>query len=46
MKKYIQINKKDNVAVALLPINKGDVVEIENLKIELKEDIKKDINLL
>ncbi len=41
MKKYIQINKKDNVAVALLPINKGDIVEIENLKIELKEDIKK-----
>lgn len=41
MKKYIRINKKDNVAVALLPINKGEIVEIEDLKIKLKEDIKK-----
>ena len=41
MKKCIGINKKDNVAVALLPINKGEIVEIEDLKIKLKEDIKK-----
>lgn len=41
MKKCIQINKKDNVAVALLPINKGEIVEIEGLKVKLKEDIKK-----
>lgn len=41
MKKCIQINKKDNVAVALLPINKGETVEIEGLKVKLKENIKK-----
>ncbi|MBC2854742.1 UxaA family hydrolase [Cetobacterium sp. 2G large] len=41
MKKCIRINKKDNVAVALLPINKGEIVEVEDLKIKLKEDIKK-----
>ncbi|MGL5174811.1 MAG: UxaA family hydrolase, partial [Cetobacterium sp.] len=41
MKKYIKINKKDNVGVALCFISKGENVEIDGKKIEIKEDIKK-----
>ncbi len=36
---FIKINKADNVAVALKPLEKGSVVEIDGQKVELKDDI-------
>lgn len=36
---YIQIDKKDNVIVALIDLKKGTNINIENKKIFLKEDI-------
>lgn len=41
MKEYIKINSKDNVAVALKDLSKGNVVTIEDKGIVLLEDIKK-----
>lgn len=41
MKKYIKINRLDNVAVALEPMEKGEIVVIDEKNIELKENIKK-----
>ncbi|MGL4672308.1 UxaA family hydrolase [Cetobacterium sp.] len=41
MKKYIKINRKDNVGVALCFIPEGEIVEIDGKKLKLKEDIKK-----
>lgn len=41
MKEIIKINEKDNVVVALRDISKNEIVEIENKKIEIKEDVKR-----
>ncbi|MGL4977347.1 MAG: UxaA family hydrolase [Cetobacterium sp.] len=41
MKKYIKINRKDNVGVALCFIPEGEIIEIDGKKLKLKEDIKK-----
>ena len=39
MTEYIQINPADNVAVALHPLSKGTVIEVNGNSIELMEDI-------
>ncbi|QEN04311.1 altronate dehydratase [Thiospirochaeta perfilievii] len=39
MKKVIQINPKDSVAVALEPLYKGDIVVVNDVEIKLLEDI-------
>lgn len=41
MKEIIKINEKDNVVVALRDLSKGEIIEVENKKIEIKEDIKR-----
>nr|WP_312292059.1 altronate dehydratase family protein [Clostridium chromiireducens] len=41
MKEIIKINEKDNVVVALRDISKNEIIEVENNKIEVKEDIKR-----
>lgn len=41
MKEIIKINQEDNVVVALRDISKGETIEIDNKKIELKEDVKR-----
>lgn len=41
MKEIIKINEKDNVVVALRDISKNEIVEIEDKKIEIKEDVKR-----
>lgn len=40
MKTYIQIHSSDNVAVALQPLEKGTAVELDDLKLTLKETIQ------
>ncbi len=40
MKSFIRIHPSDNVAVALLPLSKGTVIELEDVSICLKEDIQ------
>lgn len=39
MKEFIKIHKEDTVAVALKPLEKGKVIEIDGKKVELKEEI-------
>lgn len=39
MKKFIKIHPSDNVAVALCPLEAGEVISIQNEKITLLEDI-------
>lgn len=39
MEKYIKIHKNDSVAVALQPLVKGMIIEVEGRKVILKEDI-------
>ena len=39
MTRYIQINPADNVAVALCPLTKGMIIELNGMRVELKEDI-------
>ncbi len=41
MKEIIKINEKDNVVVALRDLSKNEIIEVENKKIEIKEDIKR-----
>jgi len=41
MKSWIQINKKDNVAVALVPLPKGMELQHNNLVITLKQEVTK-----
>jgi altronate hydrolase len=41
MKEIIEINEKDNVVVALRDLSKNDIIEVENIKIQIKEDIKR-----
>ncbi|MCM5527281.1 UxaA family hydrolase [Parasegetibacter sp. NRK P23] len=39
LKRVLQINRKDNVLVALQDLRKGEVVQFEDVDYELKEDI-------
>ena len=39
MKSFIKINPSDNVAVALQPLAKGTVIELDNSTFTLTEDI-------
>ena len=39
MKSFIRINSLDNVAVALQPLAKGTVVELDDVVVTLTEDI-------
>ncbi len=41
MKEIIKINEKDNVAVALRDLIKNQIVEIDDVKINLKDDVKR-----
>lgn len=41
MKNVIKINENDNVVVALKDLTKGEVVDIDNLKINIEQDIKR-----
>lgn len=41
MKEIIKINEKDNVVVVLRDLSKSEIIEVENKKIEIKEDIKR-----
>lgn len=41
MKNIIKINEKDNVVVALKDLSKGEIIEIDNKKIEVKEEVKR-----
>jgi altronate hydrolase len=41
MKEFIKINEKDNVVVALTDLAKGKTIEVDNNKIEIKEDVKR-----
>ena len=40
MKSFIQINSLDNVAVALQPLAKGTVIELDDIVVTLTEDIQ------
>lgn len=40
MKSIIKISENDNVCVALKDLNRGDIIEINSLKICVKDDIK------
>ncbi|WP_134702359.1 UxaA family hydrolase [Ammoniphilus sp. YIM 78166] len=47
MSRFIQLNEKDHVAIALEPILKGEVLQInENTRVELKEDVQKGHKIL
>ncbi len=37
--RYIRINPSDNVAVAIEPLHKGDIIVVDNISITLKDDI-------
>lgn len=39
MKSFIKINPSDNVAVALVPLSKGTVIELDDITLTLTEDI-------
>ena len=39
MQDIVRINEMDNVAVALRPLNKGEVLDVAGEKVELGEDI-------
>lgn len=39
MNQYLRINTKDNVAVALVPLHKGSLIDLEDISLTLKEDI-------
>ena len=39
MKKYIKINKNDNVAIVLVPMKMGEIITDEDKEIILAEDI-------
>ncbi|HEY5583110.1 MAG TPA: UxaA family hydrolase, partial [Ruminiclostridium sp.] len=39
MKKYIKINEKDNVVVALIDLLKGEIISIDEKEIILKQDV-------
>ncbi|MCC2604682.1 UxaA family hydrolase [Planctobacterium marinum] len=41
MKKFIRLHAQDNVMVALAPLAKGDVVELDGISVELVEDVEK-----
>lgn len=41
MKEIIKINQEDNVVVALRDLSKGETIDIDDKKIELKEDVKR-----
>ncbi len=41
MKEIIKINQEDNVVVALRDLSKGETIEIDKKKIEVKEDVKR-----
>ncbi|MDR3594131.1 altronate dehydratase family protein [Clostridium sp.] len=41
MKEIIKINEKDNVVVALKDLSKSEIIEINNTRIEIKEDVKR-----
>ena len=39
MRTYLQINPKDNVAVALAPLSAGTAIELDGISLTLSEDI-------
>ena len=39
MRTYLQINPKDNVAVALAPLSSGTAIELDGISLTLAEDI-------
>lgn len=41
MKEILKINEKDNVVVALKDLSKNEIIEIDNKKIEITEDVKR-----
>ena len=41
MKEILKINEKDNVVVALRDLSKNEIIEIDNKKIEITEDVKR-----
>lgn len=40
-KQYLQLHKLDNVVIALLPLTKGTILDIDGTEIELIQDIEK-----
>jgi altronate hydrolase len=40
MKEFIRINSIDNVVVALVDLTKGDVIEVDGIKVTLQDDVK------
>ena len=41
MKEILKINEKDNVIVALRDLSKNEIIEIDNKKIEITEEVKR-----
>jgi len=41
MKEILKINEKDNVVVALRDLSKNEIIEIDDKKIEITEDVKR-----
>jgi len=41
MKEILKINEKDNVVVALKDLSKNEIIEIDNKKIEITEEVKR-----
>ncbi|MFU0825590.1 UxaA family hydrolase [Clostridium sp.] len=41
MKRFIKVNEKDNLVVALVNLNKGEVIDIDGKNIELREDVNR-----
>ena len=41
MKEILKINEKDNVVVALKDLSKNEIIEVDNKKIEIKEEVKR-----
>lgn len=41
MKEILKINEKDNVVVALKDLTKNEIIEVDNKKIEIKEEVKR-----
>ena len=41
MEEILKINEKDNVVVALKDLSKNEIIEVDNKKIEIKEEVKR-----
>ena len=41
MKEILKINEKDNVVVALRDLSTNEIIEVDNQKVEIKEDVKR-----